>query len=144
MYSEKLTHVSPQAEPRMLPKHPAGATRVRRSRRSGWMQGAIHAPRERLAGAVLSPVRWVVLLGILASLHVRFGLKIDRVGLAVAVAVYAGVSAVLPRLRIRALTRSTRERLLLGADLLFCAVVFHLCGGLRSPYYGLCYLALLT
>jgi serine phosphatase RsbU (regulator of sigma subunit) len=131
------------SDPGRMTRRSAGSTRGRPSHVSGSSQDVAFAPRVRIAGAVLTPVRWVVLLGILASLHVRFGLKLDRIGLAVAVALYAGVAAVLPRLRIRALTRAASERLLLVADLVFCGVVFHLSGGMRSPYFGLCYLAMI-
>src|SRR5438552_16299189 len=107
MYSQKLTHISPQSEPRTRPQQSAAAPRIRRSDRAEWTRDAIHGPGERLAGTVLSPVRWVVLLGIVASLHVRFGLKIDRAGLATAAAVYAVVAVVLPRLHLRSLTPPT-------------------------------------
>src|SRR5438105_1668009 len=99
--------------------------------------------RMRIAGSALTPVRWAVLLGILASLQVPFGVDLRRPALVAAVAIYAVVTALLPRLRPRPFTRLVRERLLLAADLLFSAVVFHLSGGVHSPYFGLWYLAMI-
>jgi serine phosphatase RsbU (regulator of sigma subunit) len=143
MHSQKLIQIPSQIEPRRLPARPTGAARTRPGRSTGPMRAEGSDSSERLAGAVLSPIRWAVLLGILASLHVRFGLKIDRIGLALAAATYAGAALLLPRLRTPTLARATRERLMLAADLMFCGIAFLLSGGMRSPYFGLCYLAML-
>jgi serine phosphatase RsbU (regulator of sigma subunit) len=104
----------------------------------------VEADLEQVSGAVLTPVRWVVLLGILASLHLRFGLdRVDRKAVLVAVVLYAAVAAGLPRLRVHPLTPRAVTRLLVAADLLFSAAIFHFTDGIRSPYFGLWYLALI-
>lgn len=103
----------------------------------------IEAELGRVSGAVLAPLRWVVLLGIVASVGLRFGLDIHRPAVLTSAALYALVVAGLPFLRGRPFTRYAIERLLLAADLLFSLSVFHYSGGIRSPYFGLWYLALI-
>jgi serine phosphatase RsbU (regulator of sigma subunit) len=103
----------------------------------------IEAELEQFSGSVLTPVRWVVLLGILASLPLHFPSQIDRSGILVAIAAYAVVAAGLPRLRRRPLTVYAIARLFLAADLLFSAAIYHFSGGVRSPYFGLWYIALI-
>jgi serine phosphatase RsbU (regulator of sigma subunit) len=104
---------------------------------------SIQAELEQVSGNVLTPVRWVVLLGILASLPLRFRLAIDRPAIIGAVVVYAVVAAGLPRLYRRPFTPYAIARLLLVADFLFSAAVFHFSAGVRSPYFGLWYIALI-
>jgi serine phosphatase RsbU (regulator of sigma subunit) len=106
-------------------------------------RGSIEAEIERVSGAVLAPVRWVVLLGIIASIRLHFGLDINRTAVLAAAALYALLVAGLPRLLRRPFSLYAIERLLLAADLLFSAAVFHYSGGIRSPYFGLWYLALI-
>lgn len=113
----------------------------RRSTRTA--QRSIEAELWRVSEAVLTPVRWVVLLGILASLPLRFGLEINRPGVLTAAVLYGAVVAGLPHLRGRPFTTYAIERLLLAADLAFSAVVFYNSGGIRSPYFGLWHLALI-
>lgn len=103
----------------------------------------LEAELERVSASLLTPVRWVVLLGIVASLNLAFGLGIDRLPILAAVALYAAAIVGLPRLRGRRFTLYAVQRLLLAADLLFSAVVYHFSGGIRSPYFGLWYLALI-
>ena len=38
-------------------------------------RSSIETQLEEVSGAVLAPVRWVILLGILVSLHLPFGFK---------------------------------------------------------------------
>jgi serine phosphatase RsbU (regulator of sigma subunit) len=106
---------------------------------------SIEAELGGLFGAVLAPVRWLVLLCIVASLQLPFGreIPIRRGGVLAAVVVYALIIAALPRLRGRALRRRALERLLLAADLWFSVAVFLVSGGILSPYFGLLYLALI-
>src|SRR5947209_2680528 len=63
--------------------------------------------RERIAGSVLTPVRWVVILGIVVSLNVRYGLEMNRTGLLAALALYAAAAAGFPRPGGRLFTDST-------------------------------------
>jgi serine phosphatase RsbU (regulator of sigma subunit) len=107
-------------------------------RRSG-----IEGELERVSGWVLTPVRWVVVLGILLSIQLRFGLAINRPIILASVAIYALAAVALPRMRGRPLAPSAIQRLLLAADLLFSAAIFHSSDGIRSPYFGLWYLALI-
>lgn len=102
------------------------------------------ADLDQVSGAVLTPVRWVVLLGILASVHLRFGLHhVNRTAVMAAAAAYAAVAAGLPRLYGRPFSRYALARLLLAADLLFSGAIFLFTDGIRSPYFGLWYLALI-
>src|SRR5436853_5194972 len=109
-------------------------------------RGRIGSQQRRIGDRVLTPVRWMVLLGIVASLFGPLDPEVDRRGLLAAVAVYALMVAALPHPR-SAGTRHARSftsgahprsagtrRLVLAADLLFAAAVFHLSGGIRSPY----------
>jgi hypothetical protein len=106
---------------------------------------SIESQLEEVSGAVLTPIRWVVLLGILASYQLKFGLqhRVDQQAVLATVAVYAALAAVLPHLRGRPFTPRAVTRLLLAADLLFSAAVFHFSDGIRSPYFGLWYLAMI-
>src|SRR4051795_10997468 len=96
-------------------------------------------------GAVLTPVRWVVLLGMLASLRLPFGREVDlqRGGVLGVIAIYAFAIAALPHLPEHRFTRTIQERLLLAADLAFSAAILLLSGGILSPYFGLLSLALI-
>ena len=107
-------------------------------------RGSIQAELEQVSGTVLSPVRWVVLLGILASLPLPFRLTIHRDVIGAVVVVYAVLAAALPRLERRPFSPYIVARLLLVADLLFSGAVFHFSGGVRSPYFGLWYIALIN
>jgi serine phosphatase RsbU (regulator of sigma subunit) len=104
---------------------------------------SIEAELEQVSGHVLTPVRWVVLLGILISLPFIGHLKFYSPAIVVAAVGYAVLAAGLPRLHGRPFTLYAIARLLLMADLLFCAAIFHLSDGVRSPYFGLWYLVLI-
>src|SRR5262249_9880503 len=106
-------------------------------------QRSIEMELGRAFGAVLTPVRWVILFGIVASLHPRFGLEIYRPGVLAAALVYAALAAGLPRLRGRPFSSRAVERLLLAADVLFSAAIFYASGGIRGPYFALWYFALI-
>src|SRR4051794_19490695 len=99
-------------------------------------QRSIETELGRAFGAVLTPVRWVLLLGILASLSPRFGLPIHRPGVLAAAFLYAALAAGLPHLRGRLFTSGAVERLLLAADVLFSAAIFYSSGGIRGPYFA--------
>jgi serine phosphatase RsbU (regulator of sigma subunit) len=107
-------------------------------------RNSIEAQLVEVSGAVLTPVRWVVLFGILVSLHLKFGLQPpNKPAVLIASALYAAVAAGLPRLRGRPFTSYAISRLLLAADLLFSAAIFQFTDGIRSPYFGIWYLALI-
>lgn len=105
---------------------------------------SIQAELEQLSGNVLTPVRWVMLLGILLSLPLPFHLTIHRDVITGVVVAYALLAAGLPRLERRPFSPYVIARLLLAADLLVSAAVVHFSGGVRSPYFGLWYVALIN
>src|SRR5437867_1860457 len=103
MYTGKVAPIHSHSGPFALAEEPVVSRSDQPSRREKSGQKAA-GRRERIAGSVLTPVRWVVILGIVASLNVRFGLEINRIGLLAALAVYAAAAAVLPHLRGRLIT----------------------------------------
>src|SRR5438094_714463 len=92
-------------------------------------RGRIGSQQRRIGDRVLTPVRWMVLLGIVASLFGPLDPKVNRRGLLAAVVVYALMVAALPRLHARSFTSGAHprsagtRRLVLAADLLFGAAV---------------------
>jgi serine phosphatase RsbU (regulator of sigma subunit) len=121
------------------PMTPSMSCRAGRRERG---QQRAESQRRLIAGLILTAVRWVILLGIVASIPGQSAPGIDRRGLLAAAVVYALAAAALPRLDGRLLSSKAVGGLLLTADLLFSAVVFHLSGGIRSPYLGLWYLVI--
>jgi serine phosphatase RsbU (regulator of sigma subunit) len=98
---------------------------------------------DEISGSVLTSVRLVVALGILASLHLRFGLThVNRPAVFNIVVAYTAVVIGLPPLSTTRFSSSAIARVLLGADLFLSGLVFHFTDGIRTPYFGLWYLAL--